>query len=88
MKFNIGDKVIFKKAQINQIEKAGHIVKIEYDPHHSGPFFYRVAGITKTHHANNPRGYISWSCNIFPHLGDVIQLDLVAIRQEKLNQLV
>ena len=82
--FKIGDKVIIRKANvIDERYRNGIITAIEYNPNYSGIYFYRITGITQVNIK-----YINWSCNIFPHLSDEIQLDLVAIRQDKLNQLV
>jgi hypothetical protein len=31
---------------------------------------------------------MGWSCNIFPHLGEIIELDITRMRDDKLKEII
>jgi hypothetical protein len=80
----VGDKVIIRKLNVVNVHRRyGIVTKIEYDDYSLSIYYYRVENLK----AVDGKQDSFTACNIFPDAGDEIELDLVTMRDDKLNQL-
>jgi len=82
MKIKVGDKVKYMKHTTCGISY-GVVVKITCDKF-SPAVYYSILDDRD----NSLRCLLGWSCNIFPHLGETIELDITRMRDEKLDGLI
>ena len=81
MEIKVGDKVIYTRGRVSLV-RTGTVVKIKYQ-NSTELYFYSVLD-----DRDDDTIALGWSCNIFPHMGDTIELDKTRMRDEKLNDLI
>jgi hypothetical protein len=87
MEIKIGDKVRFSKSNqgpgpYRGMMRFGTVVDIKYSDDKYETFYSVLDD------RDNATISMGWSCNIFPHLGEIIELDITRMRDDKLKEII